>query len=623
MTEDTPRALPPGAGLRFPAFLWAMLHAPLFLLLYASSLGPAFRGIPSGYRLPMWPAVAVEALVLALLVFAVPLPASLAGRPYRFLAPFFAGLATVLVAIDSRLYAAVGFHVNGFFFQVLKQPAALRETGIPQGEVVLLVLQCLGWILLETVLGAWFLRRLASRRRVWIAALAILALGVAERVYVASLTFFGGQAVFAAGQVLPLQAPVRMNAFWSQRTGRQALGNPLRSASRDSAVRLPPGVEPGAIRFQRKPDVLLLLMESARADYLSPEVMPRLWKRVQAQGTVFESHETSCPSTFFAVYGLLFGLHAHTFDAALGTGRRPLLFGALAANGYASRIFAASSVDWMGLRETVFGDVQEELESDWGPEVPGDVRDEAIIDHAKKAAQAAPPDRPLFLFLFFDGTHFNYFYPERSARFAPAWDGKGVFKATDAPPATILNRGRNAAYELDWKMDELLDWMEKTRGRRPLAIVTGDHGEEMREKGHLGHGSALVREQIQVPMVILGDGVPVGRHPGATVHDDVVPTLFHLLGDRTPPSLYGDGQDMFQAPDDRFVLVSMGWEPRYAAVSRTLKVAFNAMDAGLGGVSVTDPADQPLPDGQARFRSELPRIMQLFQSPTAKAAAAR
>ena len=74
------------------------------------------------------------------------------------------------------------FHLHGFFFQVLRQPAALRETGIPQGEVVQLALEALGWIALEGVAGAWFLGRFPSARRTWIAALAIVLLGAAERV---------------------------------------------------------------------------------------------------------------------------------------------------------------------------------------------------------------------------------------------------------------------------------------------------------------------------------------------------------------------------------------------------------------------------------------------------------
>jgi hypothetical protein len=42
------------------------------------------------------------------------------------------------------------------------------------------------------------------------------------------------------------------------------------------------------------------------------------------------------------------------------------------------------------------------------------------------------------------------------------------------------------------------------------------------------------------------------------------------------------------------------------------------MDAGLGGVSITDRHDRPLPDGDARFRVALPRIVQLFQAPPAR-----
>ena len=606
-------ASPRGSELRFPALVWAFLHVPLVLALYGSSLGPALRSVPPGYRVPMWPALVVEALVLATVTFVVPLPLSGWGRLYRFAAPFFTGLATAALAIDSRLYGTVGFHMNGFFFQVLLQPAALRETGIPASEVLVLALQGAAWIAGETLAGAWFLRRFASPRPTWRWVAAVVLLGAAERVYTASITFFAGQAAFAAGQVLPLQIPVRMNAIWVKLTGRPALGNPLRGVSSEAAMRLPPGVPPRTIRFERKPDVLLLLIESARADYLSPEVMPRLWKRAHEQGTIFEDHYTSAPSTFFAVYGLLFGMHAYTFDAALGSGRRPLLFGALAANGYTSKIFAASSVDWMGLKQTVFGDVQEELETDWPPEMPSDERDAQIVLHAEQAARATPRDKPLFLFLFFDGTHFNYYPTPRSTKFLPEWSGGGALKATSEPADRILNRARNSAYEVDWKIDDLLNEFEKIRGRRPLVVVTGDHAEEMREKGHIGHGSALVEEQIHVPMAILGDGVPVGTVDTATVHDDVVPTLFQLLGDHTDPRLYGDGQPMFGLPPERFVLVSMGWEPRFGAVSRDLKVTFNGMDAGFGGVDITDPHDGPLPDGPARFREALPRILQLFQ----------
>jgi membrane-anchored protein YejM (alkaline phosphatase superfamily) len=411
--------------------------------------------------------------------------------------------------------------------------------------------------------------------------------------------------------VLPLQAPVRVNSIWRKITGERALSSPLVGVSGESALRLPPGVPPAEIRFERTPDVVLVLLESTRADALTPEVMPRLLRRAEGSGTVFERHYALSSSTYFTVFGLLFGMQAHKLESVIGAGRRPEIFPALGGNGYASKFLAASSVDWMGLREQVFGDVQQSLETDWPAGLEPDQKDAAMLEEAKRFVTGAG-DRPVFLFLFFVGPHFNYSYPERSAKFAPAWDGKGILKASTVPGDLILARAKNAVHEADWKLDEFLDWMERTRGRRPLVVVTGDHGEEMREQGHGGPGSDHTVQQIHVPMVVLGDGVPVGRRDAPTSHVDVVPTLFSLLGDRHPPERYSDGMSMFDAPQDRFVLASLGWEPRHAAIGKELKVSFYGMDAGLGGVRLTDPFDRPLADAEAVFSAAAPRILRLF-----------
>jgi membrane-anchored protein YejM (alkaline phosphatase superfamily) len=531
------------------------------------------------------------------------------------------GLATVVLAVYARTFGTVGFHVNGFFLRVAMQPDALRETGIPVSDLVWFLVQAVVWLGVDVAAGGWFLGRLVARRRTWAWAVALLLAAAAERAYVGSLAYFGGPSLHAAGQVLPLQAPVRVNTLWRKLTGRRTLTTPLVGVSGESVLRLPPGVPPAEIRFDRTPDVVLVLLESTRADSLTPDVMPRLLRRAEKYGTVFERHYALSSSTYFTVFGLLFGMQSHKLESVVGAGRRPELFPAFAANGYASKFLAASSVDWMGLREQVFGDVQQSLETDWPANLSPDGKDAAMVDEAKRFVLAAG-DKPVFLFLFFVGPHFNYSYPPRSAKFAPAWDGAGILKASSAPAELILARARNAVYEADWKVDEFLDWMERVRGKRPIVVLTGDHGEEMREQGHLGHGSALTVQQIHVPMVVLGDGVPVGRRDAPTSHADVVPTLLALLGDRHPPDLYSDGMSMFDAPQDRFVLASLGWEPRHAAIGKDLKVSFYGMDAGLGGVTVTDPFDRPIPDAEAAFSSAAPRILKVF-APAAASPGAR
>jgi hypothetical protein len=79
---------------------------------------------------------------------------------------------------------------------------------------------------------------------------------------------------------------------------------------------------------------------------------------------------------------------------------------------------------------------------------------------------------------------------------------------------------------------------------------------------------------------------------------------------------------VFDAPEDRFVFSTVGWEPRYAATGRGLKVT---VYAGLAGAAVTDEDDRPLPDGAARLAENAGRILRALRgeegSPAATATA--
>ena len=589
------------AALRYSALLWALLHLPLFLFLYSSSVAIAVRATPSPYRAALWPTFVPQAALLCAILFVVALPLSRWTRAYRWGAPSVAALGSIILAIDSRVYAAVGFHLNGFFFRILFQPTALQETGIPLSDVAIFLGVGALFAVADVAAGAWFIRRFAAPRRAWRVLAAIVLLAGGERVYGAMLTHFAGPAIFAASTVLPLQPPLRMEKIARRIFGGKT-GDPFARAG-TAAVRLPSGVDPTTVKVARPQDVVFVVAESMPSTHFDAETMPRLWRRGTA-GTVFPRHYAGSSATNYTLFSLLYGLNAHQLEASVGAGLRPVLFPALRANGYQLRVLAASCVDWMGLKETVFAGVGDDLET-WCPKESID-RDELMLRSAEQWLAKAD-DRPAFVFLFFFGTHFNYFYPERSARFAPAWDGAGGgLRATTAPADQIERRARNAAFELDWKLDDFLVRWEAKRGRKPLLVYTADHGEEFRQKGHIGHGSAVTDEQVHVPMLIVGEGVPAGVRDVPTGHVDVVPTLLALLGDTHPPSLYSDGLSMFEAPADRFILTTVGWEPHYAVIGKDLKVT---MYAGFGDAHVTGPEDQELPDAQARFAASAGKIL--------------
>ena len=606
---------PPHAGLRFPALVWSLLHAPLVLALYWGSIQSAVAGAPPAFRWALWPTYPVQALVLGLFLWLLALPSSAWPGLYQRFVPLLAGLATVVAALDSRIYAGVGFHLNGFFFRVLAQRNALKETGVPLSDVALFLGAAVAWIAFEWRVGGWFLDRYANpRRRAWAWALALLLLGTVERFGTATLTFYGGQAIFAAGAVLPLTVPVRIVGFLQKVTGEKQ-SDPFAKAG-GGALPLPPLLPPEEVRFERKPDVVLVLAESLPAAHLDPETMPRLWARA-AEGARFTHHYAGASSTNYTLFSLIYGIQAQKLDATVGAGRQALLFPALQRNGYQPRVLAASCVDWMGLKETVFGPVAGDTTT-WCEGVPWEELDGTLIRTAREWVGQAD-DRPIFLLLFMFGTHFNYHFPEALAPFKPYWDGEGGLKATSAPGPLIQARARNAAHYLDARLDALLREIEARRGRTPVVLFTGDHGEEFRQKGHLAHGSDVTDEQVHVPMVVTGPGVPTGVFENPTSHVDLVPTLFALLGDRNPPARYSDGLSMFAAPPDRFVLTTVGWEPHYAVIGKDLKVK---MYAGFGAAEITDLDDRPLPDGEARMAASTGRIMRAMRGEADPSAAA-
>jgi membrane-anchored protein YejM (alkaline phosphatase superfamily) len=593
-------------GYLLPALAWALLHAPLFLVLYASPIAAAVQATPERWRAFLWPTFLPQAGLLALVAWLLGVPFAPWPRVYRFAAPAAAALTTAVVALDSRVFGALGYHLNGFFLQLMLQPDVLRESGVPPSDVALFVGLAVAFGALDVWAGAAFVRRFAAPRAAWKWGLALALLAGAERTYGGAMVHFGGPAFFAASTVLPLQVPVRMEHIVNLVLRRPRV-DPLVGGG---AGTTPPRavVDPGEVRFTRRPDVLFIVAESLPSEHLDERTMPNLWRRALS-GARFPHHYSGASNTEFGIFSLVYGLQAHKLDSEIGAGRRPLLFPAFLSNGYQLRVLASSCVDWMGMKQTVFGGVQDVLET-WCAGHDPRTADLELLESARRFVASARPDQPLFLFLFLFGTHFNYFRDPEDVVFTPEWDGSGGIRATVEPGWKIQNRARNAAHALDRRVEAFLSWFD-SRGRGPpVVFFTGDHGEEFRQKGFIGHGSQVTREQVNVPAVWFGPDVRQGVFEAPTSHADVLPTLLRLLGDGHAPALYSDGLSMFHAPRDRYVVSTVGWEPSYAVIGIDLKVRTYA---GMATTHVTDPDDQPLADGQARLARDAPRILRALR----------
>ncbi|SEM89251.1 hypothetical protein SAMN05444354_12550 [Stigmatella aurantiaca] len=585
-----------------PALGWCLLHGLCALPLFGAELLRALERAPADPRAALAVGFFVQALFLGLVAFTATLPFLVLRRGYVWAASLVTALLLAFLVLDSLVHASMGFHVNGLVIAVAMQASAIGETGLRREEVMEIAAIGAVVMALDVWVGAWVMRRFATPRGPWRWVLALVLLWGAERVTTAYLLFSAGESVQAAATILPLQPPVRMNRILASLTGRPA-SQGLRFGATPQAGTSAAKVAPSEVRFTRRPDVVLFLAESMRADFFTPEVMPLMSRRAEG-GTTFLRHYSGASSTDYSLFSLFYSLDAQRRDAVMGAGQTPLLFPVLRQNGYRVALLAASSVDWMGLKDTVFRDVRDGLITNY--EGKHRIKDAAMVEDARRILRDTPVDQPLFLFVFFVGTHFNYDYPPRAAVFSPAWDGKGSLSATQIPAEQLRARAQNAAYEVDLKIDELLTEMTETRGRAPLIVFSSDHGEEFREHGRVGHGSDVTSSQLHVPMVIIDERMPPGRVETLTGHIDVVPTLFALLGDTHDPALFGDGASMLTPDPTRYLLATVGWEPRYALIGQSLKVVFGPAQPGT---LITTPDDRPLLDASSRFAAEVPRLL--------------
>lgn len=205
---------------------------------------------------------------------------------------------------------------------------------------------------------------------------------------------------------------------------------------------------------------------------------------------------------------------------------------------------------------------------------------EAVVQAGLEAFDSG--DGPQFLWLWLFDPHDPYQprrderfepfdQPERRARFEAALPEESRMALDDGAYAGI--EARIARYdaelrEADRAFGVLLDALAE-RGvlENTLVAFVSDHGEGLWQRAKLegeedkpnaffpdlyfDHGVMLYEEQVRVPMVLAGPGVPAGARRSEPVHlIDLVPTLVGRLGLDDPGTF--DGLDLFAAEPEAF-----------------------------------------------------------------------
>ncbi len=285
-----------------------------------------------------------------------------------------------------------------------------------------------------------------------------------------------------------------------------------------------------------RPNVVLLLVDTLRADWLEPygydqPTSPEL-QRWAEHGITFEHVLAQSSWTKVSMTSMLTSLwpQTHGVEAmtdGLADGARPV------AEVFRDAGYATAAVQSNGWLEQSFG-FEQGFDHYVFPRADGAARalwssslwphGDRILEEGQRLIEGRDPARPFFLYLHFMDVH-EYAAPADHRIFGQ--DQKGFYLASIRWTDEVLAR---VARVLD-----RAGMLENT-----VLIVASDHGETFGENGRHGHAYNVYSPVLRVPLIVrLPFDVPAMRVSTQVRNLDIAPTMLDLAGIPVPDDFEG------------------------------------------------------------------------------------
>jgi arylsulfatase A-like enzyme len=434
----------------------------------------------------------------------------------------------------------------------------------------------------------------------WLAAMLMLA---SPWIALDGLRYSSG-AVKTTASILAIAATLAAGYMWSRLgNGRTAgfatVGAALGALSLAGAVHgmgRPALISPATQAAAARPNIILISMDTVRADHLSiygyaRNTSPSLsefaeratlyTRAIAASDITLSSHA----SMFTGLYPSWHGAYPVMPDFPYGRplGKSVTLAEILREHGYstagvvANHAFLQAS---MGLSQgfSVWDHrVPMRLSTEHLPfylreaarDVLGLVMDTSAFDaycmradgvnrEAEALLSGATHEHPFFLFLNYMDAHTPYvppspfrdLFPGRNPRFRPAASHENLTfavnlrqqRVTEAQKRDLISQYDGGIAYLDSRLGELFEWLRKAGlYDNSLIIVTSDHGEAFGERDLMQHAEGFVyQNQVHVPLLVKfpGQHEPV-QSAELVSHVDLMPTILDAAGIAPPANLPG------------------------------------------------------------------------------------
>ena len=334
----------------------------------------------------------------------------------------------------------------------------------------------------------------------------------------------------------------------------------------------------GSESVPQRPDILLITIDTLRADSLEPygatdTLTPNI-ARLASEGVVYEAATTPMPLTRPAHASILTGLYPDQHGVLTNHQILPeevvTLAETLRDTGYQTGGF--TGIRFLNQRSGLAQGFVDFVAPKDKTEKP---RAENVVERAIEWLGGADPEIPILLWVHVFDPHQPYDPPQEFRRGIdpelerriPAIRWKALNRVAktnngDVPKDVfelVLDYYRGEVEYTDFWIGRLLEDFDRLRGRRgSMVVMTADHGECFENGNHFEHADCLYEGALRVPLIVRYPvGVGAGSRVGRRVSNlDITPTVLQELSLPVPENLAGFPlQDDFSEDSGRVVLV--------------------------------------------------------------------
>ncbi|QND99863.1 DUF3413 domain-containing protein [Vibrio vulnificus] len=585
---------------------WFILINALVLMLIASryfAFLPEFPTDPLGITFILagtWGQMTLLAAIIGL----VTIPTLFLPKPFRNgTQALIASLGVATLFIDTIVFAQYRFHINAVVLELVMSGQIVSFPLISWLMViggVALLLAAQWWTICWLENGAP-VRALKLGRKFALLTFAALLATNAIHIWAAAHAY---QPVTTVKRYLPLFYPATADKFMRKQgwVDEEALERQKALAfKRKNDLNYP--LAPLQTQPVEKPlNIMLLVVDSWRADTFNADNTPNMWKYAQS-GVVFNNHIATGNATRTGIFGLFYGIPGTYWHGFLANQQSPVLIDRLQALDYQLGIFTAAQLRKPEFNQTVFTKVENlriGSRGNWPSELDADLTQDwlAWYDQRDKS-------KPTFSFLFYDAPHGYDFPADFEPKYEPMLKEVNYLKLNnDTDPTPFFNRYKTSVRYVDSMATKVLNKLKESGDlENTLVIITGDHGQEMNDNklNFWGHNSNFTDAQVNVPFAIFGPGVDPAKMQWSTEaltsHQDVVPTLMkHYLGVTNDVKDYSVGEDLLGDAVKRDWIISSNYSG-YAIITED-----NILEVSGGGqYQFMDKTNRQLKEQQPNF----------------------